>query len=458
MKKVFGVILALIMICAAVGCAKTGTEQTAPVDKPAQDAGTTTQQQTQQNPSDGQEVAEPDVIKVGIVNGLNADGTLTYWFSEAGIKIALDEEGNFEGKKVELIFREPGADATVAKQHLSELKEEGCCVIFCSVDDSMGPAVVQWSNENKFPVISSTNYSSEMYLNNNCKYYFNCGFNSWGYAKLFANEAVNKRGYKSYAYIGTDGSACLDANAHFLLEGQKFNPDFKCVADYRLSYTDTEFSTILATVLSMDEVPEMTFQAGGYTVISFLQQSNLYDFFEKSSAWSDVLTISTIVSPLAEAGTYPFGGSYGLSNLAWWQDAFKEHVAKYDAKCLELFGQTYLPHDYELQQYWCMKATLLGIHKCLDEGKDLMDHEAMTEAIAGVSWEDCGSQHSFREFDHQLTYNLFFIDAQDGGAENGHMAVPSDLNAYYAADEWLPSYDEIAEYANANGLTFPNNK
>lgn len=446
MKKLFCLLMAAaLMLSLLAGCSNANTPSDAESGAPNSDSGGQTPQ------------TDAETIRIGMLTALNADGSLMFWFSEAGIEMAMDEVGSFEGKKIELIYRQPGDDATVCKQNLTELKEMGCVAIISMVDDSFGPVVVQWSNENQFPIVSTTNYSSEMYLNNSCRYYFNCGLNSWGYAKMFANEAVAKRGYTSYAYIGTDGSACLDANHHFLLEGQKINPDFKCVADYRLSYTDTEFSTILATVLGMNPVPEMTFQAGGYTVLSFLQQSSLYEFFEKSSAWSDVLTISTIVTPLSSVGAYPFGGSYGVSNLAWWQDEFKDHVAAYDAKCLELFGETYLPHDYELQQYWCTKAVLLGIKACLDAGNNPADSTALTEAIGGLSWTDVGGEHSFRDFDHQMTYNLYFVDAQDSGEENGYMAIPSDLAAVYTADQWLPTYEEIAEYAAANNLTFPNN-
>lgn len=425
MKKLLSVLFILLAI---VGFAFAGgSQEAAPATPAAQatDSGLPT-------------------VKIGVVSGLDADGKITGYYYQFAMDLITEEAkaaAKDLGVNFEFIYRDYGGESSVLKQRMSELKAAGCVTILALCADDFGPAVAQWASENKTPVLFAANYSTQMSIVNYSDYIFATGLNAWGFIKVLASEAVGKKGYKTYAYVGTDGAGAIDAENLLLYEGRKYNPDFKCVASYRMSHTDTEFSTIVSTILSMKEIPEMTLQQGGYNVISFIMQASMYDFYDYSTIWSDVVIMPSIVTALVDAGVYSYKGSYGASTFAWWDPGFKDFYDKYTAST----GQA--PMDFALYGYWAGKAAVEAISACVKSGKDYTNGDVLTAALSEVEFESCGSKHSFRDIDHQLSMNIYFIEATDAGEEYNHIPLPADKSAVYTAEEYLPTKEEMKTYA-----------
>ena len=257
---------------------------------------------------------------------------------------------------------------------------------------------------------------------------------------------LKNRGYKNYAYVGSDGAAAIDAENLMLYEGQKIDPEFKCLASYRYAQTDTVFSTIVTTVMAMDPTPQMTLQQGGGNVVSFIQQASMYDFYGNSTIWSDVVIAAGLVQALVGAGVYSYEGSFGAGVFAWWDEKFQDFYDDYKKVSIAGYGTEDPPADFSLYTYWSGVAIVSALEDCIASGKDYKDGTVLTEALEKVSFESCGTEHHFRDIDHQLTMDIYFIEATDAGEEYHHYAKPKDPNAVYSADEYLPSKEEMKEY------------
>ncbi len=387
-------------------------------------------------------------IKLGVVATLAADGKISGYYFEIGLRLVkkMFADAGLDENSVEFVLRDQGEDGSVLKQRMTELKEAGCVGIIAAIADDFGPVAAQWAGENSVPVLFCSNYSTEMTITNYSDYIFGTGLNAWGFIKVLAQEAVGKRGIKNYAYVGTDGAGAADAENILLYEGQKINPDFHCVASYRMSQTETDFSTIIATLMSQEEKPQMTLQQGGNAVISFVMQAGMYDYYSISSVWSDVIIMPFVVPTLVNAGVYNFDGSFGATPLAWWDDDFADYCEAFRTVGKEVYDTDYQPVEYSMYLYWAGEALLNAIQTARAENIDITDGQVLKGLLENVSFTDFGSEHHFRDFDHQLTMDLFFVDAVDSGEEHDHLAMPADVTAVHSADDYLPTMEEMKTY------------
>ncbi len=455
MKKTICLILSLVMILGLfAGCAANTETQQPASQQPASQSGTAAQQNdTKKDDTQKNDTTAPadtkagGPIKIGIVARLAADGKMSGYYHQIGYEILKKKIAEMNiGQEIEFVIRDMGSDGSELKQRMSELKELGCVAIIGAVADDFGPVCAQWAGENKTPVLFTSNYSTEMTITNYSDYIFGTGLNAWGFIKVLALAAVGVKGYTNYAYVGTDGAGAVDAENILLYEGQKINPAFHCVGSYRMSQTETDFSTIIATLVSQPEVPQMTLQQGGNAVISFVSQAGMYDYYSVSSVWSDVIIMPFVVPMLAGAGLYNYEGSYGATPLAWWDPDFKDYVDEFKAIGQEVYQTTYQPVEYSMYVYWAGEALALALQDCIASGADYTNGDVLKAALEKISFEEFGSEHHFRDVDHQLTMELFYVDAVDAGEENDHLAMPADVNAVYQADEYLPTLEEMKDY------------
>lgn len=437
MKKLLCVLLAMaLMVGILAGCAPSTPDST----KGSDSADSPTNPVTP-GPSDGK-------TKIGVVSRLAADGKISGYYFEIGLHMIKNmyAEAGLDENSVEFVLRDQGDDGSVLKQRMTDLKEAGCVAIIAAISDDFGPVAAQWASENSLPVLFCSNYSTEMTITNYSDYIFGTGLNAWGFIKVLAKEAVGKRGISNYAYVGTDGAAAADAENILLYEGQKINPDFHCVGSYRMSQTESDFSTVISTLISQKEPPQMTLQQGGLAVASFVMQAGMYDYYSISSIWSDVIIMPFAVPTLVEAGVYNFEGSYGATPLAWWDEDFKDYCQEFTAIGREIYNTDYQPVEYSMYMYWAGEALMYAIQKAKTDNVDITKGENLKDLLENVSFTDFGSEHHFRDFDHQLTMDLFFVDAVDAGEEYGHLAMPADVTAVHSSEDYLPTMEEMKAY------------
>ncbi len=437
MKKLLCLLLTMaLMVGILAGCAPSTPD---PTDGPKPSNDST--DPVKPAPSDGK-------TKIGVVATLAADGKISGYYFEIGLRLVkkMFADAGLDENSVEFVLRDQGEDGSVLKQRMTELKEAGCVAVIAAIADDFGPVAAQWASENSVPVLFCSNYSTEMTITNYSDYIFGTGLNAWGFIKVLAKEAVGKRNITNYAYVGTDGAGATDAENILLYEGQKINPDFHCVGSYRMSQTESDFSTIISTLISQKEPPQMTLQQGGNAVISFVMQAGMYDYYSVSSVWSDVIIMPFVVPTLVGAGVYNFEGSFGATPLAWWDEDFKDYCEAFTAMGKEIYNKDYQPVEYSMYLYWAGEALLHAIQQAKADNVDITKGENLKNLLENVSFTDFGSEHHFRDFDHQLTMDLFFVDAVDAGEEHGHLAMPADVTAVHSAEEYLPTMEEMKAY------------
>jgi branched-chain amino acid transport system substrate-binding protein len=393
-----------------------------------------------------------NTIKIGVA--IPETGVLAafmVWF-KTGIVQAVDEinsSGGIDGKQVEIIYGDVGArDGSIGKQRLTELKERGCVAFIAHAEDG----AMQWAVENKKPVILYSNTSTQETIVNYNKYAFFTGLNAWGMAKAIATETAGKQGFNSFVFVGVDEACTVDAENLLIFEGKKLNPKFHMIASYRMGWDDDKFATIVSTIMSLPEQPDMILQqGGGPNFVSFAQQASLYGLFEYCDVYNELPTNVGTASSLVEAGTYPYGEIHGLSLLQWWETDNPEIQAYTDAyhKASLKLGDTVLePSDPAC--YLGTLAILKAVRYCVDNNMDYNDGDVMADAITKISWTSFAGEHKFRDFDHTLTYDVYFVTSADGGEKFSHYPIGANAQKL-TADQYLPTLEDMKIYAREIG-------
>lgn len=453
MKRFLALVLCLLMTFSMFAC----TPQADPVPTPAQStnpppAPATTEDVTY--PTTIDESLEP--IKIGGTDYLTGALAAYLIWSRVGGYLAVEEinaNGGIRGHRLELVKADiGGADTATAMLRMTELKEQGCVAI--TTTTTTNPA--QWAAEEKIPTFVMNNYSTQLTIANYNDYLFFGGLNAWGIVKILALAAVGEEGHESFAYIGVDTDDTVDAENCFLLEGQKINPNFKKVASYRMDYNDDKYSTIVSTVMSQPEQPDMILQqGGGANFLGFVQQGNMYNMYDRYHAYSDLVVDASAVTALVQSGEYPYGNIHGTCFLRTWDTANAEVAAwvqAYKDLSREMNdGIELVPSGAALCQYLNIKTIAKALEHCIDNGLDYNDGDVLCDALTQVSWEDCFGEHLFRDFDHVLTFDGWYVTSTDGGEEFDHFPIGNADDICYGWEEWLPSLEDMKTYAAQMG-------
>lgn len=404
--------------------------------------------------------ASDETIKIAVLCYMSSTRSATLGFFQIGWEAAAAEinaAGGIDGKQIEFLLYDPQNDAAQVSQKLTEAKNDGCVAAIFTTGDDLAPTAAEWAQENHFPVINQTNTSTEITLKHFSEYCFNVGPNAWAFAKMLALSAVGEEGKGNFVFCGTDGAATVDAENLLILEGQKINPDFHCLASYRVSSDDSEFSNIISQIAAT--APDMVLQqGGGPTFVSFAQQGLMFGLFDSSDVYNDFVVDTSTNSALAEAGQYPYGHTKGMFLLNFWDEEQMDETIRgfcdaYMANELCQENNYVAPADSGLTCYRCVKVIALGIEACVEAGTDYHDPEVLTEAIKGVSWSDSTGEHSFRELDNQLTFDYYYgVSSEEGSEAYAGSPVAADIITY-SAEELLPSEQEMKDYAETLGVT-----
>lgn len=401
-----------------------------------------------------------ETIKIGyLCEKTTAVGFTNDWAEIAVLQWVdeFNENGGVDGKQVELVYYDAQNDPTLATQRLSEMKADGmvaCLEIACA--GHMAPAIAEWCSENHFPVIHTCNTATAFTINISSPYMFHTSVNAWGMAKVLAENAVGKEGNNTFVYIGVDEACCLDAEFFLEREGQKFDPDCKELASYRVSWDDSQFSTIISTILTMDPKPTMILQqGGGSNFINIVRQANMYNAFDYFDIYNDLAVDTSSCSDLAAAGEFPYGHVKGYCTLRWWDDSTKDFTDGFYASA-ERHGASpdLVPGDLSYASYNAGKALGIGLLACAEAGDDYTDGDTLTQYIHDASWSDGCGDHYFRDFDNQLTFDSYYVVSADGGEERNSFPISDGTSEVkYTADEYLPTFEEMDAYAQELGVT-----
>jgi ABC-type branched-subunit amino acid transport system substrate-binding protein len=461
MKKLVSLLLAATMIMSMVACGSSSSSSSASSSTAATSTEATQSDTSQSDEQTAQaSTNDGDTIKIGVLCYLSSTRSATLGFFQIGWEAAAEEinaAGGIDGKNIEFLLYDPQSDAAQVSQRLTEAKNDGCVAVLFTSGDDLAPTAAEWAEENQFPVILESNTSTEVTIKHYSKYCFNVGPNAWAFAKILALSAVGDEGKKNFVFCGTDGAATIDAENLLILEGQKINPDFTCLASYRVSTDDSEFSNIISQIAST--APDMVLQqGGGPTFVSFAQQGLMFGLFDVSDVYNDFVVDTSTNSTLAETGDYPYGSTKGMFLLNFWDESLMDENIKgfcdsYMANEICQANGYVAPSDSGLSCYRGIKAIALGVQACVDAGTDYTDPQTLTDAIKNVEWSDSTGDHYFRDLDNQLTFDYYYGVSSEEGSEayNGN-PIATDIITY-SSDDLLPTEQEMKDYAESLGVT-----
>lgn len=450
-KRLLSLILAATMVLSTAGCSdKTPVGETAASSK----AETSSLAGNGEN-KEAVEGSEEEVT-IGIICNMSSTHAATNGWLIAAWESAmtlLNENGGLDGKKVRCQLYDPESDASTVKQRLTDIKNSGAiCAIYTS-GDALAPSAAEWASQNKFPVFLVSNTSTQITLGNYSDYAFNMGKNAWGFAKIMALRCVGKEGKNNFCFVGTDGAATIDAEKFLLYEGQKLNPDFKMLSSFRINFNDTEFSNIISSVAGMK--PDMVLQqGGGPNFVSFCQQASMFDLFSSCGVYNDLVTDCSTNQPLIAGEEFPYGYTHGVFTMPFWDESMMDENL---IKWCKTFAETdiakengYFPSDNGLAVYNVFQVLKKAVDACVADGTDYMNSDKLTEMIAGVRYEDSNGEHYFRTgIDNQFVSNIYYGTSKYD--EKFPEVVVCENVEVYTGDEYLPSGDEMKEWAEANG-------
>jgi ABC-type branched-subunit amino acid transport system substrate-binding protein len=377
------------------------------------------------------------------------------WF-KAGIVTAVDRinaAGGIDGKQVEIVYADTGSmDVATCLQRLTELREAGCVAIMTQTETG----AIQWAQENKMPVVIFSNISTDETIVNYNDYVFFSGLNAWGLSKVLAQETAGKQRFNNFVFVGVDQPCTIDAENLLIYESRKLNPDFHIISSYRMGWDDDKFATIVSTIMSLPERPDMILQqGGGPNFVSFAQQASLYGLFDQCDIYNDLTTDTSTAATLVEAGTFPYGKTHGISLLQWWDKSdpeIQKFVDDYHSASLKL-GRTQLePSDSGYTCYLGAMSILKAVEYCVANGKNYADGGELAGAMTKISWRSFSGEHRYRDFDHMLTYDAYYVTSVDGGAEFGNYPVGTNA-VRFTPDQYLPALEDMKIYAAQLGYS-----
>ena len=392
------------------------------------------------------QVADGEPIKVGLMDTLTTTLAASLPWSHVGYELAvkqINESGGINGRPIVIVPKDTGNDPAITVERMTELKDEGVVAIVGPSSDSLAPAAAQWAMENKMVVITQGTSSTKVSVENANPYFFSSGFNAWQIGKLLAMHCVGEKGFESMVFVGTDGAAPNDVRHFFLEEARKINPNFKDLGDFRVSTSNTEFSTIISAIMAAN--PDMVLGGiAGPLFISFVQQAELFGMFDTIDYYGWYTTDASNTQGFKE--NYPAGHTHGIIALPFWfeDEKSKAFVEAWMATGEELGYGVIYPADLGYGSY----NAFMSLAEALKIAEDF-SADAIAEAMLKIKVDlPYGRPAYYREFDHMLITDVWYGDTAWGEG----WEIPIAVNLVEYGEETYPSEEDFFAHAEKVGV------
>ena len=306
--------------------------------------------------------------------------------------------------------------------------------------DTCGPAAAQWATENKIPVVMCCALSTEIGMANQSDYVFCAGSSAWAWAKVFAN-AVNAAGYESAYYVGNEGGVPDDVYNFFWEEMEKLNPDVENIGSVRLSGTESDLSSVIASIMMADPDVVVTSLTGG-GAITFISQAVQFGLYDDSDMYGVYIEGADHTESLADS--YPCGSIWAI-------DWFPVNFAATQDWAEEIYNAAggVIPNGASFNFYMAA-ATICEALKTMDfEAR--FDSDKLVEALEQIKVASPldGYECYYTDYSHQMIFPMYFSgSAFSEKWENIALPDESDYTMYGAEvyptkEEWLNKAAEL---------------
>ena len=362
--------------------------------------------------------AAPEVepIKIGVLLDQTSWGSATDLLTIPGYKFAVDQVGSINGRPIEIIFEDTGANPKQAMDKARKLSERDDIVLALGIGYSgVASAVSPYFTQNKIPMIPLYAYHFEVAREDNW-FYFPIGANAmFGYGSgIFAAEELGAK---------TATTAALDfAGPHEYTEGFRRGFEERGGKVIQNQWFATDVVDFSSYILNMEEADILALTIFGTMDVAFFAQYR----------------------ELVQPGDYP---------VLWLWDEFDFEVNRQllngpaeipaysaasfsfkDAQTKEAFGKSYLelygagiPFD-NAPFYLAYYACSIGLQALTMTGGEGGD--ALHEAMETMDWESVRGRVKFTD---RLMDSIIEIRKAEAGDRHYEM-VP--VKQYRTHGEW----------------------
>ncbi|CAN5490366.1 ABC transporter substrate-binding protein [soil metagenome] len=337
-----------------------------------------------------------DTIRIGDLNSYKAMSANTQPYRN-GLDLAIAEAnaaGGVIGKKLEMVYRDDGANPNEAVRAADELLlRENIDILTGTILSHVGLAVADFARQRKMFFLASAPLTDKLIWENGNRYTYRLRPSTYTHAAALVPEAV-KLHKKRWAMVYPNYEYGQSAVSTFKMLLKQQQPDVEFVADLAPPLGKIEAGAI-AQALD-DAKPDAIFNVlFGPDLAKFVREGNTRGVFEKRDVVSLLTGEPEYLDPLREdtpknwiVTGYPW---YLIKTAA--HDAFlRDYQAKYKD----------YPRMASLVGYATGKALVAGIAKA-----GSTDSEKLVTAFADLTFESPAGPITFRGIDHQATLGLY---------------------------------------------------
>ena len=443
-KKLIATLLAVVMAVGVLaGCGNDfGSNETA---APAADTAIA--------PAATVEAAEgldtENTYKVGVLMPLSGDLSFFSAYFQPILDIYqadINANGGINGHALELVYKDTQGDATITAQRLDEMTDEKVSAVIGPFMDPCGPAAAQWAKENKTPVSLVCGLSTDIGMANASEYVFCAGSNPWIWSKIYANEVV-KAGYKSAYYIGNEGGVPDNVYDYFWAEMAKLDPEVANVGSVRLNGSETDFSSIITSIMAAKPQVVFTSLTGG-TAITFIQQAAQFGLFDDIDLYGVYIAGADHTESVGSA--YPVGR---IESIDWFPVNFS--FSKDWAREIYTKAGNVIPNGASLNFYYALDTVCKSLATMDYEARN--DGAALVKAMEEVkvaSPLDANQEVYYTSYNHQLVFPHYFCGTVFD-PDWGNIALTDESNYTVYGFEVYPTATEWRDKAVELNYTLP---
>jgi branched-chain amino acid transport system substrate-binding protein len=375
-----------------------------------------------------------DTIKIGELNSYKAVPAFLEPYKK-GMDLALDEinaKGGVNGKKLELVSRDDGANPGEAVRVAEELiSREGVAMISGTFLSNVGLAVTNFAGQKKVFFLAGEPLSDKITWQNGNKYTFRLRASTYMQVAMLMPAAIAAKKkkwalvYPNYEY----GQSAAESFKTLLKQAQ---PDVEFVTEQAPPLGKIDAGAVAQAI--DDAKPDAIFNAlFGADLAKFVREASTRGVLKDRPAVSLLSGEPEYLDPLKDEA--PVG--WTVTGYPWDKIKTPGHQAFVDA-----YQKKY--NDYprlgSVVGYTLIKSAAAGLAKAKST-----DTEALVEAFKGLKVDGPFGPFEYRASDHQATMGAFVGKI----AVEGGKGVMTDFK-YVDGASVLPGPDEVKKLRPAD--------
>jgi branched-chain amino acid transport system substrate-binding protein len=340
--------------------------------------------------------AQQKPIRIGEINSYKAQPAFLEPYKK-GIELAVEQinaAGGINGRKIEMVFRDDGANpgdaVRVADELISREKVDLLAGAFLS---NIGLALTDFAKQKKVFFLASEPLTDKIVWQNGNRYTFRLRTSTYMQTAMLVPEAVKMR-KKRWAIVYPNYEYGQSAAATFKEQMKKAQPDIEFVGEQASPLGRIDAGAVVQALA--DAKPDAIFNVlFGADLAKFVREGNTRGLFKGRDVVSLLTGEPEYIDPLKDET--PEG--WLVTGYPWYGISTPEHSAFFIA-----YNSKYkdYPRLGSVVGYSTIKALEAGLRKA-----NSTDTEKLIAAFQGLQFTTPFGKATFRAADHQSTMGAY---------------------------------------------------